>query len=153
MGELSRNGLTALTWIFTGVGIVLTAGRYAIRLKAVKALKADDYIHGAALIFLIGYVSTYTVMFPLNYSVEFWAAGFGGQPSNTDLMRKKKHSSCQNLGHGANGSSDSTNTRDYKQSSGVRLNTISVQVPKETKTKTNHSSDRSTDATGAATFV
>lgn len=69
------------------------------------------------------------------------------------VSRKKKHSSCQNLGHGANGSSDSTNTRDYKQSSGVRLNTISVQVPKETKTKTNHSSDRSTDATGAATFV
>ncbi|KAL8787522.1 MAG: hypothetical protein Q9213_002180 [Squamulea squamosa] len=87
MSELSRNGLTALTWVFTGAGIVLTAGRYAIRLKTVKSLKMDDYIHGAALVILVGYVSTYTVMFPLNYSVEFWVAGLGKGPSVTDLKR------------------------------------------------------------------
>ena len=73
--------------MFTGAAIVLTAGRYAIRLKTVKTLKVDDYIHGVAVIFLIGYVSTYTAMFPLNYSVEFWIAGVGEQPSDPDLKR------------------------------------------------------------------
>lgn len=58
-----------------------------IRLKTVRSFKADDYIHGLALVFLIGYVSIYTVMFPLNYSVEFWVAGFGEQPSESDLKR------------------------------------------------------------------
>lgn len=52
-----------------------------------KSFKADDYVHGLALVFLVGYVSTYTVMFPLNYSVEFWVAGFGEQPSERDLSR------------------------------------------------------------------
>ncbi|KAL8792373.1 MAG: hypothetical protein Q9195_005076, partial [Heterodermia aff. obscurata] len=77
----------AITWVFTGAGIVLTAGRYAIRLRTVKKLQADDYVHGAALLVLIGYVSTYTVMFPLNYSVEFWVAGRGEEPSARDLTR------------------------------------------------------------------
>jgi len=77
----------ALTWVLTSSAIVLTAGRYVIRLKTVKSFKADDYIHGLALVFLIEYVSTYTVMFPLNYSVEFWVAGFGEQPSESDLKR------------------------------------------------------------------
>ena len=65
----------------------MTAGRYAIRLKTVGAFKADDYIHGVALIVLIGFVSTYTVMFPLNYSVEFWVAGLAEEPSIADLNR------------------------------------------------------------------
>ncbi len=73
--------------MFTGAGIVLTIGRYAIRLKTVKGLKADDYIHGVALVVLIAYVSTYTVMFPLNYSVEFWIAGLRARPSESDLRR------------------------------------------------------------------
>lgn len=42
-------------------------------------LKADDYVHGLALHVLFAYVFTYTVMFPLNYSVEFWVAGLGEQ--------------------------------------------------------------------------
>lgn len=73
--------------MFTGAGIVLTAGRYTIRYKSVNGFQADDYVHGLALILLIGYVSTYTVMFPLNYSVEFWSAGLGEQPSDADLLR------------------------------------------------------------------
>lgn len=73
--------------MFTGTGILLTAGRYAIRQKTVQSLKADDYIHGLAQVLLIGYVSTYTVMFPLNYSVEFWVAGLGEEPSAFDLRR------------------------------------------------------------------
>lgn len=44
-------------------------------------------MHGVALVVLIGYVSTYTAMFPLNYSVEFWVAGSGEQPSDSDLRR------------------------------------------------------------------
>lgn len=76
-----------LIWVFTGSGIVLTAGRYIIRLKTVKTFKADDYVHGLALIVLICYVSTYTVMLPLNYAVEFWIAGTGKPPSEADLRR------------------------------------------------------------------
>ena len=66
-----------VTWVFTGAAIVLTAGRYAIRLKIVKQpLKADDYVHGLALVFLIAYVSTYSLEYP-------WiaGAGLGEQPS------------------------------------------------------------------------
>ena len=66
---------------------MLTAGRYAIRLRTVKKLQADDYVHGVALLVLIGYISTYTVMFPLNYSIEFWVAGRGEEPSARDLKR------------------------------------------------------------------
>lgn len=52
-----------------------------------KSLKADDYVHGLALVFLIGYVSTYTVMFPLNYSFESWVVGHGEQPWEQDLSK------------------------------------------------------------------
>lgn len=65
----------------------MTGGRYAIRLKTIGTLKEDDYVHGLALLVLLAYVSTYTVMFPLNYSVEFWIAGLGEQPSDTDLRK------------------------------------------------------------------
>ena len=73
--------------MFTGAAVVLTVGRYAIRLKTIKTFQADDYVHGLALVVLIGYISTYTAMFPLNYSVEFWVAGLGEQPSDSDLTR------------------------------------------------------------------
>ena len=67
--------------------MILTVGRYAIRLKTLKTFKADDYIHGLALLFLIGYVSVFTVMFPLIYSLDLWKAGLGGKPSDSDLRR------------------------------------------------------------------
>ena len=72
-----------VTWVFTGAAIVLSAGRYAIRLKILKKpLKADDYVHGLALVFLVGCVSTYS----LEYS---WIAGegLGEQPSDSDTIR------------------------------------------------------------------
>ena len=72
-----------VTWVFTGAAIVLSAGRYAIRLKILKKpLRADDYVHGLALVFLVGYVSTYS----LEYS---WiaGAGLGEQLSNADMIR------------------------------------------------------------------
>ena len=72
-----------VTWVFTGAAIVLSAGRYAIRLKILKKpLKADDYVHGLALVFLVGYVSTYS----LGCS---WiaGAGLGKQPSDSDTIR------------------------------------------------------------------
>lgn len=65
----------------------MTAGRYAIRFKTVKSLKADDYVHGLALVFLIGFVSTYTVEFSLDYAVESWLIGLGEQPSEWALTR------------------------------------------------------------------
>lgn len=52
-----------------------------------KSLKADDYVHGLALVFVIGYVSTYTVMFPLNHSFESWVVGHGEQPSERDFSK------------------------------------------------------------------
>ena len=71
-----------VTWVFTGAAIVLSAGRYAIRLKILKkSLKADDYVHGLALVFLLGYVSTYS----REYS---WVAGagLGEQHSDADMI-------------------------------------------------------------------
>ena len=52
-----------------------------------KSLKADDYVHGLALLFLIGFVSTYTVELPLVYAIESWSLGLGDQPSERDLTR------------------------------------------------------------------
>lgn len=74
-----------VTWVLTGAAIVLTGGRYAIRLKILKKpLKADDYAHGLALVSLIGFVLTYMAKSSLDYP---WIAGLGEQPSDPDLTR------------------------------------------------------------------
>ena len=86
-GTADQSLSQVLAWVFTGSGVALTAGRYIIRLKTVKSFKADDYVHGLAVFVLLCYVSTYTVMFPLNYSVEFWIAGTGKPPPESDVRR------------------------------------------------------------------
>lgn len=73
--------------MFYGAAVALTVGRYVIRVQHVKKLQLDDYFHGFSLIVMLGYMITYTVMFPLNYSVEFFAAGIGPPPSNEYLNR------------------------------------------------------------------
>ena len=74
-----------MSCVFTGIGTVLTVGRYAIRFKTINELKADDYVHGLALLALVCYVSTYNVMLPLNS--ESLTAGAQEQPLDSDLKR------------------------------------------------------------------
>ena len=52
-----------------------------------KSLEADDYVHGLALLVLIAYSSTYTVMIPLDYSMKSWTTGSGDQPSESDVRK------------------------------------------------------------------
>ena len=75
-----------VAWVFTGAAFALTAGRYAIRLKILKKpLKADDYVHGLALVFLVGFVPTYIAKTSLEYS---WiAADLELHPSDPDMIR------------------------------------------------------------------
>jgi hypothetical protein len=76
-----------LTWVFAATATGLTAGRFIIRKKTINQLLWDDYVHGLALMVLIAFLVTYTVMFPLNYAVEFWAAGEAPEPTMAQLDR------------------------------------------------------------------
>jgi len=88
MSSLSEPGLVALTWTFTAVGIVLTAGRYYIRKRIIGSFDWDDLTHGLAVIVLIGYISTYYTGFNRDYVVEFWSASGGTQEPPSDSVLK-----------------------------------------------------------------
>lgn len=65
MSAISFKVLTAISWTFTGLAILLTGGRYWIRYKIVKRLSWEDAAHLMGLLLLIAQVSTVS-----------WAASF-----------------------------------------------------------------------------
>lgn len=65
MSAISFKVLTAISWIFTGLAILLTGGRYWIRYKIVKRLSWEDVAHLMGLLLLIAQVS-----------IVSWAASF-----------------------------------------------------------------------------
>ncbi|TVY71495.1 Satratoxin biosynthesis SC1 cluster protein [Lachnellula suecica] len=85
--SIPQGGLTAITWVFTSAAVGLTIGRYVIRFRMLGKLLIDDWIHGLASIVMVGYMITYTIMFPLNYSVELFVAGKGDEPSVANFNR------------------------------------------------------------------
>lgn len=77
----------AVAWTFTATGIVLTIGRYIIRKSTLGKFLFDDYIHGFAVIVLIAYISTYTVLYPMSNAVELWGLKQGPKPSSASLIK------------------------------------------------------------------
>ncbi|KAL4746602.1 hypothetical protein BDW72DRAFT_210324 [Aspergillus terricola var. indicus] len=67
--NLSERGLIAVTWIGTGLGILFTSCRLAIRLTRLKRLLADDYSILAALFFLISNAILQTLQAPHLYYI------------------------------------------------------------------------------------
>ena len=67
--ELSMIGLIAITWAGTGVSILFTSARIAIRIVYVKRLLADDYFMLLALAFLITNAVLQTLQAPHIYYI------------------------------------------------------------------------------------
>ena len=57
MSAISYRVLTATSWAFTGLAILLTGGRYWIRAKIIKKFSWDDAAHLMGLLLLIAQVS------------------------------------------------------------------------------------------------
>lgn len=57
MAVISFSVLTAVSWVFTGLAILLTAGRFWIRCKIIRRLSWDDAAHLMGLLLLIAQVS------------------------------------------------------------------------------------------------
>ena len=66
-GHLSAEGLIGVTWTGAVLGILFTATRFAIRIKRMRGLMADDYFVLAALIFLIVNAILQTLQVPHMY--------------------------------------------------------------------------------------
>lgn len=73
--ELSMTGLIAITWTGTGVSILFTSARIAIRIVYVKRLLADDYFMLLALAFLITNAVLQTLQAPHIYYIVFNMTG------------------------------------------------------------------------------
>ena len=74
----------------TGVGVILTAGRYVIRRRLMGGLAWDDLTHGLAVATLLGYVAMYTAAFPVVYDVGSWTSPEKSQtqpPSDSELLQ------------------------------------------------------------------
>ena len=57
MSAIAYGVLTAISWVFTGLAILLTAGRFWIRCKIIKRLSWEDAAHLLGLLLLIAQVS------------------------------------------------------------------------------------------------
>ena len=71
-----------MCWSFTGVGLALTAGRFAIRQRLSGKFQASDYLNLLAALLLVAFVALYSYHFPVFFSVVFAAIGIG--PPVTD---------------------------------------------------------------------
>lgn len=60
MSAISFTFLTEISWAFTGLAILLTAGRFWIRCKIIRRLSWDDAAHLLGLLLLITQVSIMT---------------------------------------------------------------------------------------------
>ena len=67
MSGIAYGVLTAISWVFTGLAILLTAGRFWIRCKIIKRLSWEDAAHLLGLLLLIAQVSIVTALASMIY--------------------------------------------------------------------------------------
>lgn len=67
--------------------MALTAGRYLIRMKTVGHLKWDDAVHGIAVVVMIGYSASYTILLRITYPLKLRVTGVNGVSSDDDQIR------------------------------------------------------------------
>ena len=81
-----RDRLQAVGWLFTGLAVLLTAGRYFIRYR-MSTLNLDDWLQGFSLLSLIIFTSLYSHWFPWSVVIQLAGAGEGPRPSNAYFLR------------------------------------------------------------------
>ncbi|CAF9930985.1 MAG: hypothetical protein ALECFALPRED_004773 [Alectoria fallacina] len=75
MSAISFKILAAVSWVFTGVAILLTAGRYWIRCKIIKRLSWDDAAHLLALLLLVAQISIVSGAASMIYQIANYETG------------------------------------------------------------------------------
>lgn len=65
----------AISWLFTGLAILLTASRFWVRCKIIKRLSWDDAAHLLGLLLLVAQVSIVSYAASMIYRVSFLEAG------------------------------------------------------------------------------
>lgn len=69
MSAISFKTLIAVSWAFTGLAILLSAGRFWIRCKIIKRLSWDDAAHLLGLLILVAQVSIVTWSASITYQI------------------------------------------------------------------------------------
>lgn len=75
MSAISFQILTAVSWLFTGLAISLTAGRFWIRYKIIKKFSWDDAAHLLGLLLLVAQVSIVSVAASMIYQITNYEVG------------------------------------------------------------------------------
>ncbi|KAL8823496.1 MAG: hypothetical protein Q9191_005801 [Dirinaria sp. TL-2023a] len=86
---ISVEGLNALLWTFTAVGILLSTGRFAIRYATASRFYWDDASHLLSVLLLIGLAATYTTGFPYSARIAKISAHEEKAPPLTDPFYRK----------------------------------------------------------------
>jgi len=84
---LSYGKFLTVQWTLTSVAVVLTTGRFIIRMRNRSRLALDDWAHGFAMTMLIVYMIQYSILFPISNAVELYGIGIGPKPSTSELKR------------------------------------------------------------------
>ena len=74
MSEISFRVLAGVSWAFTGLAILLTAGRFWIRSRVTKRLAWDDAAHLLGLLLLIAQVSIVSGAASMIYRIATYEA-------------------------------------------------------------------------------
>ncbi|KAF2019510.1 hypothetical protein BU24DRAFT_386445 [Aaosphaeria arxii CBS 175.79] len=84
-------GLNAIAWCMTSLGMILTIGRFWIHWRKTRRIGWDDYFNGVALIFLLAYITTYQIYVPIDYQAQLYALGLSNEPPGPrDVMLTMK---------------------------------------------------------------
>ena len=83
---MSFSTLTAVSWIFTGLAVLLTAGRFWIRCKIIRRLSWDDAAHLLGLLLLVAQVSIVSGAAQMIYQVSFFETGDDGNYEAEHLL-------------------------------------------------------------------
>ena len=75
MSAISPKIFAAVSWVFTALAILLTAGRFWIRCKIIKKLSWDDAAHLLALLLLVAQVSIVSGAASMIYQIANYEAG------------------------------------------------------------------------------
>ena len=70
MSAISFGTLTAVSWVFTGLAVLLSVARFWIRCKVIKRLSWDDLAHLFGLLLLIAQVSIVTGAASMMYRIS-----------------------------------------------------------------------------------
>lgn len=77
-----------VSWSFTGVAVLLTAGRLWIRLKIIRKYGWDDTVHLIALLLLLAQISIITGAAPLMFQLFESATDPNQSEPNTTLLAR-----------------------------------------------------------------